>query len=44
MDSGDHIGVNIQTNQPISTDGRTKYDPHDAESNASNTDFEFQRQ
>ena len=39
MDSGDHIAVNFQTNQPISTDGRTKYNPHDAKSNAGNTDI-----
>ncbi len=39
MDSGDHIAVNFQTNQPISTDGRPKYNPHDAKSKAGNTDF-----
>ena len=39
MDSYDHISVSFQANQPISTDGRTKYNPHDAESNAGNTDF-----
>ena len=39
MDSGDHITINFQTIQPISTDGRTKYNPRDAEPNAGNIAF-----